>query len=118
MQDVEKHDQVVQATYTLDREDIEAVEKVFGPECLMDDPPTVTLTKGYSNEVKFDGLNVDDKSALNHLIDTAGLPEQLAKRLRESQTDDDMVKMAQGGPAGRGQCSNLCRPLKTFQSMD
>jgi hypothetical protein len=42
--------QVVQATYAFQPEDIAAVEAIFGPECLKDKNPTVTLHKGYSNQ--------------------------------------------------------------------
>ena len=42
--------EVVRATYALEAEDITPVEKVFGPECLEDETPTVTLHKGYSNK--------------------------------------------------------------------
>ena len=45
--------QVVHATYTLERDDIAAVENAFGKNCLSDNDPTVTLQKGYSNQVTF-----------------------------------------------------------------
>ena len=39
--------QVVQAIYALESDDINAVEEVFGSECLKDENPAVTLHKGY-----------------------------------------------------------------------
>ena len=58
---------VVQATYALEPEDITAIQEFFGPQCLQDETPTVTLHKGYSDEDEdkftFSGLNVDEKSS-------------------------------------------------------
>lgn len=73
--------QVVQATYALEQDDIAAVQKVFGPKCLKDEEPTVTLCKGYSNKRAFKGLNVDTEATLNHLVKAAGLPETLIENL-------------------------------------
>ena len=39
--------QVVQATYVLDPDDTAAVEELFGSGCLINDEPTLVLTKGY-----------------------------------------------------------------------
>lgn len=84
--------QVVQATYALESADITAVEEIFGPECLKDDTPTITLLKGYSNELMFDDLNVDTAAALKHLVKDAGLPERLANELLEMKEAEEMLK--------------------------
>ena len=60
--------QVVQATYELGPEDIAAVEKAFGSECLQDKAISLIIKKGYSNELTFNGLSVDSEAALKHLI--------------------------------------------------
>ena len=83
--------QVVQATYALASDDINAVEEIFGSECLKDENPAVTLHKGYSNKVDFDGLNVDDKAALTHLVKAAGLPQPLTVKLLDQETAEAMV---------------------------
>ena len=83
--------QVVQAIYALESDDINAVEEVFGSECLKDENPAVTLHKGYSNEVEFDGPNVDDKAALTHLVKAAGLPQPLTVKLLDQETAEAMV---------------------------
>ena len=83
--------QVVQATYALASDDINAVEEILGSECLKDENPAVTLHKGYSNEVEFDGLNVDDKAALTHLVTAAGLPQPLTVKLLDQETAEAMV---------------------------
>lgn len=82
--------QVVQATYALEQDDIAAVQKVFGPKCLKDEEPTVTLCKGYSNKRAFKGLNVDTKATLNHLVKAAGLPETLTENLLAKKAQDMM----------------------------
>ena len=84
--------QVVQATYALESDDITAVEEVFGTECLKDETPTLTLHKGYSNEVEFTGLNVNDKAALTHLVKAAGLPQPLTGELLKQDIAEAMVK--------------------------
>ena len=81
---------VVKATYELESQDIAAVKKAFGPQCLRDDRPTVTLSKGYSNERTFDGLSVDERAALEHVIRDAGLPVQLSDQLLALDGVDDM----------------------------
>ena len=73
--------QVIQATYALEDIDIDAVKQEFGPECLKDEKPILTLSKGYSNELTFNGLNVDTDAALKHLIKDAGLPIPLTEQL-------------------------------------
>ena len=83
--------QVVQAIYALESDDINAVEEVFGSECLKDENPAVTLHKGYSNEVEFSGPNVDDKAALTHLVKAAGLPQPLTVALLKQETAEAMV---------------------------
>ena len=73
--------QVVHATYTLQPDDIGAVENAFGKKCLSNNKPAVTLHKGYSNLVTFTGLNVNSAAAISHLIETAALPQPLATQL-------------------------------------
>ena len=84
--------QVVQATYAFESEDITAVKKAFGPECLGGKAPFLTLSKGYSNKRTFGGFTVDDKSALKHIIENANLPRQLADRLLKMETAQEMVE--------------------------
>ena len=82
--------QVVQATYALESDDIDAVEAVFGPKCLKDKKPIVTLQKGYSNTRTFSGLRVDTEATLKHLVKDAGLPAQLAAGLLKQTTAEAM----------------------------
>ena len=80
---------VVQATYTLEPADITAVEKFFGSECLKDKKPTVTLQKGYSNELLFNDLNINTDAALKHL--EAGLSAQDKEQLLQMVETEEMV---------------------------
>ena len=83
--------QVVQATYALETDDIVAVTEVFGPKCFKDKEPILILKKGYSNEVTFDGLRIDEGAALKHLVMTAGLPKSLEEELIKHTTATEMV---------------------------
>ncbi len=73
---------VVRATYSLETADIEAVREVYGPDCLCDHNPGLVLCKGYSNEVTFSELNIDDKKATSYLVERAGLPDPIAIKVR------------------------------------
>ena len=81
---------VVRATYALESDDIEAVHAVYGSECLKDNHPTVTLSKGYSNELQFTGLNVDEQAAISYLIEAADLPQQLDGQVRNLKSASDI----------------------------
>lgn len=63
--------QVVQATYVLGPDDTAAVEELFGSGCLINDEPTLVLTKGYSNSLTLNHLNVDTDAAIKHLTNNS-----------------------------------------------
>ena len=69
--------QVVQATYTFEAEDIKAVEEIFGPKCLTDEAPSITLYKDYSNKITSSGPNVDSQAAIAYIANIAGLSQPL-----------------------------------------
>ena len=73
--------EVVHATYELDPETINLVEAKFGPKCLKDEKPTLTISKGYSNELTFDNLMVDEKATFGHLIEITDLPKKTKSHL-------------------------------------
>ena len=85
--------QVVQATYVLEPDDITAVEEVFGYQCLENETPTLTLHKGYSNELTVRGLTVNSEAALKHLVEAAGLPQPLTEQLLDLEKVDAMVEI-------------------------
>lgn len=88
--------QVVKATYELASDDIKAIEDVYGSECLKSYTPTLVYHKGYSNEISFTGPEVDDGAVLKHLVDDAGLPQQLAGKLRGISSAQGMVEILSG----------------------
>lgn len=72
---------VAGAKYELSDDDVGAVVAVYGSECLIDTPATITLRKGYSNELIAEGPAVDMRAALSHLVSNAGLQPDLADTL-------------------------------------
>ena len=85
--------QIVKATYELESDDIKAIEDVYGSNCLKSDTPTLTLHKGYSNDISFTGPKIDDRAVLQHLVDDAGLPQKIASKLRDIDSAQEMVNV-------------------------
>ena len=83
---------VVRATYALETEDLHAVKEVFGPECLKDKEPAVTLEKGYSNELMFDDLSVNTEATLRYLVETSNLPATVLAELLELKTVEEKIE--------------------------
>lgn len=87
--------QVVQATYVLEPDDKAAVEELFGSGCLVNDEPTLVLTKGYSNSLMLHCLNVDTDAAMKHLtnnsdstplsVEPTGVDQVVAEQTETSQ---------------------------------
>ena len=84
--------EVVKATYELEDEDIEAVEEDFGPDCLVGEHPTLSLTKGYDNKRTFSGLKVDLDEALEYLVENAGIPQSLKEEVLELDSVGKVVE--------------------------
>lgn len=84
---------VVKATYALELDDIEAVEAAFGEGCLEDKKPKLTLHKGYSNNLTFSSLAVNEAATLKHLVEAAGLPKPLTTKLLKETSAEAMVKV-------------------------
>ena len=87
---------VVQATYSLEREDIAAVKDAFGSECLKSKNPTVTLNKSYPEKRSFSGLNVNFASVLKHLVKTSDLEQSLTTRLLKTKSVEKMIEILSG----------------------
>ena len=90
----QERDQVVQATYRLEPDDIAAVEEFFGCKCLKDNTPTVILKKGYTNPTTASNLSVDTDVVLKHIAEDMGLAishpemttsEEISKALASSE---------------------------------
>ena len=84
---------VVTATFALEPDDITAVEEVFGPECLKDATPIVTLTKGYTNRRSFQELNIDRNATLRYLVEAADLPQTLTEQTRPLNSVEEIVQV-------------------------
>lgn len=87
---------VVQATYSMEREDIAAVQDAFGSECLESKNPTVTLNKSYPNKCSFSGLSVNSVSILKHSVKTADLERSLITRLLKTKSVGKMIEILSG----------------------
>ena len=90
------HATVVQATYKLDSDDIAAIKNIYGPSCFSCKAPTVTLRKGYGNQLEVTNLDVNCKESLSYLITVADLPQQVASELKKLNSVDDMIELLSG----------------------
>ena len=83
---------VVTARYELERDDVKAVEDVFGPNCLQGEPPILILRKGYSNRIILT-LQTDRDAALTYLLEAPDLPPALVEQIRCSATDQKALEV-------------------------
>ena len=104
---------VVRATYALEPDDVDAIEAIFGPECINDRRPTVTLHKGYSNELTVNNLDVDERKAVMYLIQDASLPKQLEDQLTNLSSIEEMEQEL----ANAEQTDGVGKLLKTLRDM-
>lgn len=86
---------VVHATYTLEPDDISTVRNFFGGEWPKEEELTVTLKKGYANELT-SSLNVDTDDAVKHLVMGTGLSTSLEAKLLEAMTVEKMIEILAG----------------------
>ena len=84
---------VAQAIYELEPADVNIIRNTFGPSCLVDDSPSITLSKGYSNQLEVSALDVNCQTALTYLVTAADLPQQLACILGQLTSARDMHQL-------------------------
>lgn len=84
--------EVIHATYTLDDNDITAVTDIFGTSCFKHKNPTITLSKGYSNELTLKEFDINQETALEHLVTSAELPQGLSTSLLECKSAQAMTE--------------------------
>ncbi|MCQ3812701.1 MAG: AAA family ATPase [Acidimicrobiia bacterium] len=78
-----QHAEVVKATFQLDDEDVAEVEDSFGKSWLVEDSPSLVLSKGYDNDLIVESLDIDADKAVRHLVGTADLePPRVLRSLR------------------------------------
>ncbi len=87
---------VVQATYTLDAYDVNAVKKKFGEKCLKNGDVSIVFQKDYSNKISCSGLSVDQDAALSHLVASSGLPDSEKDTLQTHKTVSATMEALQG----------------------
>ena len=105
--------QVLAATYELEPDDITAVEEAFGPECLKDVTPNLTLTKGYANQRNFNGLNTDLSATLRYLVKADDLPQTLTEQTRPLNSVEEIVQTLSAAE----QTDAVQKLLQTLQSI-
>ena len=103
--------QVVKATYQFDADDIEAVKEVYGSECFKRKTPTLVLQKGYSNNITFTGLEVNDKAILKHVIDDAGLSQPIADKLQDHDSIQSMVEVLTNAETEQAEAVQKLAPI-------
>ena len=81
---------VVRATYALEPSDIAAIVEEFGEKCLRAPEPTITLEKGYSNEIEVSGLNADERAAIIYIVESAKLPQQIVESVRRLSSAEEV----------------------------
>ena len=84
--------EVVQATYTLEHDDVIAVREFFGGKWPEDEEPTIILKKGYANELT-SSLNMDTDAALKHLVKGASLSASIENELLKQMTAGQMLEI-------------------------
>ena len=82
---------VIRATFSLESDDIDAIQNCYGDRCIKGKSPSIEISKGYSNEITFSGFDIDEQEAIKHLVSNAGLPPELQQQLR-GRTLQDMIE--------------------------
>ena len=82
---------VIRATFELEPSDVQSIKDQFGPECLNANPTTLTLTKGYDNQMHYSRLEINESAALRHLVGTSDLTQSLREQLNATDTVEHML---------------------------
>ena len=91
--DQEEQAQVVEATYELEADDLESLDLAFGPNCLDEDEPTITLSKGYSNELVVHDMNIFEVGVLRHLITESNPSNKSMPHLMDCETAEEVLNV-------------------------
>ena len=84
---IKTENDVVEATFALEKEDIDEIEKFITCKCVNADEPTITLSNGYSNTIKVVkyGFEVDTDAIISHISTEANI------KLNPSITDPTKI---------------------------
>ncbi len=109
----------VRATFRLEPDDIAAVEEIFGPDCIMDESPSITLSKGYKNEVEIEGLDTEfDLVYLNLLSNSELSGEVISKVLETSNINEAIIYLISLTERGHvNMCVNVIRRQPSLVSV-
>ncbi len=87
----EEQANVVEATFEFEADDLESLYTAFGPDCLDEDDPTLTLSKGYSNQFSVHDMEISEFGVLQHLITEANPSTKSMPYLRDCETPDQVL---------------------------
>lgn len=110
--------EVVHATFQLSEADIDAVTKVFGARSLKGDSQCISLHKGYTNDIRFSGLEFDTNAAFESLVESAELSPPLTMQLKEQNSAEEMIATLQHSDEESDAISNLESILTQISGRD
>jgi len=108
---------VVRCTYVLDEADINAIEDVYGEDCLKGQRPEIVLSKGYEIDLTVSGFEVDVNKACRHLVKSSELSATLRKRLLACRSPASMLQVL-AEPEMNVDCAELERDLQKLTQDD
>ncbi len=73
--------QVVRATFCLDEDELNILQDTYGGKAFHKDGVSLTLSKGYSNNLTSEMSGVNADAVIQHLISDANLPKELLSKL-------------------------------------
>ena len=83
---------VIQAEFELTREEMAELESRFGPGVLRS--PTVIASKNYKNQRSWE-VDIDEEAVIKHVINSAGLPDQIQEYVGNAAGWDDLYNRLQ-----------------------
>ena len=87
----EEQANVVEATYEFEADDLESLYTAFGSDCFDEDDPTLTLSKGYSNEFFVHDMEIFEVGVLRHLIIESNPSNKSMPILMDCETPDQVL---------------------------
>jgi len=86
---------VICAIYALEDDDILVVENAYGKACFTSKQPTVSLSKGYANELEFNGPELNNDAVLQHLVQSYDLAITVSSELQKAESAQAMCDVLQ-----------------------
>jgi predicted ATPase len=108
-----QHYNVVKATFLLNSFEISVICDKFGQDCFLEDAPTLTLSKGYSNEL-IPKLNLHNESIINHMIESSNLPVKVYDAINDLDSISDILELLSSLESHTQASTNLGHNLAFF----